>query len=433
MSIDEKKPNLAAKQAKKARLTAVAPAEPAQVNRKSDPERAAARAARMADPAWAAARAARLADPNHAAIKAARLATAAKRKTAKANATAATGPAKALAADKPRAAKPRAAKGTRSLQRGEVPVAPPQLERKRLDFILAGTARSGTTAAAAYISAVREIHCANEVFPWRADHSKLIAPDCFFDKLPAFSPKQDKKFKKLSESAEDILSKADHIAYYGSKTPMYIYRLNEIMAEIGHPRAVITTRDLRPVATSYFRRSQEESDRFHNGRTGVFAAGDQLMLAYMLARSDADNVFIVPHKALTKDWKATISSAVNFVAPGLTFEFQQEPIDKIHKRYEIIKARPARDEASLTPYESDIVSEVEATGIDALLSRDVPFLLSDIQEELRGVVAKLPPLIDYIKAKVDNHPLPSTRTYYAEKWIGMANAGWKYISAGQVA
>lgn len=311
----------------------------------------------------------------------------------------------------------------------DVPTFPSTLPRKKLDFIVAGTARSGTTAVGNYLSAVPQIHCANEVFPWSLDHSTLIAPECFTDRLPNLgdNPKKAKKVSKFMGSARDIQRKADTLTLYGSKVPMYIHRLAEVTQEIGQPVAIVTTRALRPVALSYYRRAADPSDKFSAGRTGLYAAGDYLMLAHVLAQAPARNVLLVPHLALTKDWEATMRGVVGFIAPGMRFDFDKPAIDRIHKRYEEIKARPARDEVALTEYEDAIVSEVEAMGIDPLLSRDVPFLVGEVQAQLRQLVRDLPPLIPWVTERAKNHPIPEARAFLADKWLNMATTGWSHL------
>ncbi len=316
---------------------------------------------------------------------------------------------------------------------GPVPQFSPNLPRKKLDFIVAGTARSGTTAVGNYLSAVQELHCANEVIPWKADHSTLIAPECFTAPLQGMAdkPGKAKKARKLHGSAEEIAAKGDAVRYYGSKVPMYIHRLRGVLSEIRRPCAIVTTRSLRPVATSYYRRASDRDDQFANGRTGIFAAGDYLMLAHVLANAPAGQVMLLPHEALVKNWERTMRAAIGFIAPGLDATFDPVAIDKIHSRYEALKARPARAEAALIPYEDAIVSEVEAMGIDALLSRNMPFLIDDIQDDLRRLLPSLPEVLPWIEARLADHPLPDARAFMDDKWRAMATTGWQQIYGTQ--
>lgn len=329
-------------------------------------------------------------------------------------------------------------KGPRGKGKGKAEARPlpqlsPNLPRKKLDFIVAGTARSGTTAVGNYLSAVRELHCANEVIPWKADHSSMIAPDCFTAPLQdmADKPGKAKKARKLHDSAAEIAAKGDAVRYYGSKVPMYIHRLRGVLSEIRRPCAIVTTRSLRPVATSYFRRASDPDDQFANGRTGIFAAGDYLMLAHVLAHAPAGQVMLLPHAALVKNWEHTMRATIGFIAPGLNATFDPVAIDKIHSRYEALKARPSRAEAALIPYEDAIVSEVEAMGIDAILSRDVPFLIDDVQDDLRRLLPSLPEVLPWVEARLADHPLPETRAFMEDKWRAMATTGWQQIYGTQ--
>jgi hypothetical protein len=334
-----------------------------------------------------------------------------------------------------------AGKGARAAGKGgkgnaaarPLPQFSPSLPRKKLDFIVAGTARSGTTAVGNYLSAVRELHCANEVIPWKADHSTMIAPECFTAPLKDMvdRPNKAKKARKLYDSAKEIAAKGDAVRFYGSKVPMYIHRLRGVLSEIGRPCAIVTTRSLRPVATSYFRRASEPDDQFANGRTGIFAAGDYLMLAHLLAHAPAGQVMLLPHEALVKDWEQTMRAAIGFIAPGLNATFDPAAIGKIKKRYEELKARPARAEAALIPYEDSIVSEVEAMGLDTLLSRDVPYLVDDVQDDLRRMLPSLPKVVPWVEARLADHPLPATRTFMDGKWREMAMTGWQQIYGAQ--
>lgn len=289
---------------------------------------------------------------------------------------------------------------------------------RKLDFIVGGTARSGTTAVANYLSAVDKIHCGIELFRFYADHSKLYAPDCFFDLATraATGEKVGALPVHIQSSVAEITRKGDRIELYGNKTPYYYYRLQPILDSLETPRAIVCTRNILNVAKSYDRRSSDADDNFHEGRTAFYAAADVMFLAKTLAEADGDSVLIVPNQTVVDDWESATRRMVEFLAPGMNYSFEPDAIAQIQRKHERHKEKVADADVAMHDLDRKLVRLVIRSGLDEVLNRDAPFLLRDIKADMAEVLAKLPPIpMNFLNKQRQLHPLPAVSDYFA-KW-----------------
>jgi hypothetical protein len=284
---------------------------------------------------------------------------------------------------------------------------------RRLDFIVSGTARSGTTAVTQYLQAVRHIHCANEVFRPTDDHTRLHPPHCFFQaEIAAAASPALSAYTKYRRSSEAAAANAAQVTAWGNKSPGYIYRLNGVLSEIARPRAVVLARALMPVAESYVKRAMDPDDSFTNGRTGIYAIGDWMALAHALAIAPGDQVLVLPYRGLISDWRATITEVCTFVSPGTVPDFDEDAITKIGQSYLRRKQKKRALPWEITEFERAAVRAADAFGLDTILDGDRPFLLSTVQPALRDAVARLPDLVPYIQGLTQGHPLPEAVAYF---------------------
>lgn len=289
---------------------------------------------------------------------------------------------------------------------------PPDPSR-RLDFIVSGTARSGTTAVTQYLQTVRHIHCANEVFGPTDDHRQLHPPHCFFQaEIAAAASPVLSAYTKYRRSSQAAVAKATQIAAWGNKSPSYIYRLNGVLSEIARPRAVVLARALMPVAESYVKRALDPDDSFTNGRTGIFAIGDWMALAHALAIAPGDQVLVLPYRGLVRDWRETITKVCAFVSPGTPPDFDEDAVEAIRQSYLRRKQKKRELPWEISEFERAAVRQAQGFGLDAILDGDQPFLLADVQPALRAAVARLPDLVPYIHGLTQGHPVPEAVTYF---------------------
>lgn len=269
---------------------------------------------------------------------------------------------------------------------------------KPLDFIVAGTARSGTTAVARYISCATQFHCAVEVFKVRQNHRTLLAPDCFLDMVnpesDAFSPKMSKAQRAhIQDSVAEIRKRGASIKYFGNKLPRYYMRLDQILEEIGQPRAIVCTRDIKAIAESYNYRAQRPKDNFNAGRRGLFAVADLVLLLAALEQTQAQHVLLIPNQAILADWQKSTRTACHFVDPSAEVSFERENVMWINRKRMWDQRRKKQLNFDPKPHDkSDImaIKTLQDAGVDAVLNANQPLALKDVQSGVSDVLHRLP-------------------------------------------
>lgn len=263
---------------------------------------------------------------------------------------------------------------------------------RKLDFIVAGTGRSGTSAVTRYLSAVSSVHCGLERFHPRTDHRTLHPPACFTDLASGDLPNGNWRpaSTSLQFSIDEISRRGADIRLFGNKTPNYIFRLGGLLDEIAPGRAIICWRDPRAVAESYTRRADNPKDNWPPGKRAIFAVADIMICLQALANLGQHDVMIVPNRAVVADWDGATRGMVNFLMPEHG-EVSYDPVNLAVIKAQLEKSQRVPRHPSLwRPTEQRAVESLERTGIDAVMNRDSVFLLSDVVDELRAVVARLP-------------------------------------------
>jgi hypothetical protein len=263
---------------------------------------------------------------------------------------------------------------------------------RRLDFIVLGTGRSGTSAVARYLSAVRGVHCGLELFSPFRDHRTLHPPGCFENPRSEDNPNGGRvaKVRLLRFSQDEIHRRGAELRYFGNKTPNYIFRLRGLLDEIAPGRAIVCWRDVKSVAESYARRADDPDDQWDPGKRAIYAASDVMACIRALADLGEHDVMVVPNRALVADWDQATRQMIGFLLPDLG-EVTYDPVNlaAIEKRRSKAKVA-SRPFPEMTPTELRAIETVESTGIDTLMNRGSAFLLSDVVDDLRAIAARLP-------------------------------------------
>lgn len=285
---------------------------------------------------------------------------------------------------------------------------------KKLDFLVFGMPRGGTSAVARYISAVDALHCGQEVFPISLDHSKLDVPHAFLER-------QAERWN--DSSVKEVTAKGDLIKLYGNKTPTYFYRLPGVLEELDNVPTIACVRNPRSVALSYSTRSLNPKDNWHAGRRGLFAVGDALMLVHALHHAPRDaKIMILPQKSLLVDWQATMTKAIAHIAPDIKAEFNPvalEEIDKIKNR------QTSRTKVELENIELRALNRIERIGLFDLFDRDDVFMADEVREDVARIVADGPGNpIGFITRLAAEHPDQLARDF-VERWTNPARRAWK--------
>lgn len=289
---------------------------------------------------------------------------------------------------------------------------------RKLDFIVFGLPRGGTTAVSNYISAAQGFHCGVEVFPTFLDHATLDIPQ-------GFLTRQHKLWN--GSSVEEITAHGDQIQVYGNKTPTYFYRLPSLLEDLDNCPAIACVRDLRSVATSYSKRAADANDPWIEGRVGLFAMGDALLLLHALHNTPkGSRVLVLPQGALLADWRAVMTRALAHIAPselqGKEPDFDADKLTVINR----IKTREEqREKPALDPVEERALKRLTRDGVMDFFTRPEPVLLDDVRDEIAAILAKTPPNpVAFVRHKAEEHPNPKVQDFF-KTWSRHAGQAWR--------
>lgn len=290
---------------------------------------------------------------------------------------------------------------------------------QKLDFIVFGVPRSGTTAATRYLSAAREVHCGIECFSHKVDHSTLHAPECFLENTNLREGSANFRI-----SREDIESKDGNIRYYGNKMPTYYLRLQGVLDEVATPRAILCYRDIEGVAQSYAARAKQPSNKWPAGRLGIFATGDMMIMLKALTVLERADVLVVPYSSVLKDWRATYTTALQFVAPDLEPDFMADRLAEIesHRDHVAKREKPALDKI-----DKQAINRVSSSGVHELFDRDEPFALSEIHSGIPGILENLPKNpVNWVGKMAAGHSDDAVREFLPT-WDKRVRPSWKRL------
>lgn len=286
----------------------------------------------------------------------------------------------------------------------------------KLDFVVFGTARSGTTALAGLLNATEEIFCGVENIAPETDHGKFKMPGGL-RRLIARELSSNKRQRKVLDDLQQRITsdRADRFVAFGNKHPRYYERLQGVLDEIGSRKAILCYRDLKSTAQSYTMRAQAGS--WNPGRQGVFAIGDMLILLKALAATPDADILVVPNTATFNDWRTVIQScAAHLLDAPATID--EERAARIHDQGAQRKtmARPElRDE------ELAAIASLQEAGLEEIFGRSAPFALAPEREALGRLVAALPAdHIGFIEDIVRQIPDPEVTEFFG-KWKSRAD------------
>jgi len=289
---------------------------------------------------------------------------------------------------------------------------------RKLDFIVGGVARTGTTAIAQYLSAIENYHCGVELFSPGENHAALLSPECFnsLSDQASISSQRVGRLRHAKFTLDEISRKGEKITVWGNKTPNYFFRLQGILDELEGGKGILAWRKVRETAMSFQRRSINPLDNFDAARNGIHAALDMMLITRMVAGLINQNVLIVPNRHLVVDWEDTTRKVADFITPGQPIVFESSAVESLNDaKLRKNKARETSD-IELTRHDEVVVKLVESAGLDSLFDQPGPFLLLDIKDDLRAVLNELPPnLLRFAEKRARVHPNPAVAAYFP-KW-----------------
>jgi len=167
---------------------------------------------------------------------------------------------------------------------------------KKLDFVVAGVPRSGTTVMQVLLNALPNVVCFSELFEEELDHSTLDVPAALLSM--SRSPNVPENKRHAANHWLTVLNGKDlSTLTIGNKMPRYYCCLRRILDELHPTKAILSVRELPDLMKSYNNRAHEGKD-WHRGQVGIFAFAEQLNLLKSLHTLLEYDVLIVPNKCL---------------------------------------------------------------------------------------------------------------------------------------
>ncbi|MDA7429611.1 hypothetical protein PGB28_14165 [Primorskyibacter aestuariivivens] len=288
---------------------------------------------------------------------------------------------------------------------------------RKLDFIVFGLARSGTTALTNLIRANQRIFCGAEFFTPRMDHSKIDVPKAFFDE-EARLEKAGNVPQNIRVSMEVLRSRSpDTIEIYGNKWPLYSHFFDRIMSETGARKAIMTYRNYRACARSYRRRSEDPNDVWPDGRRGVFAGVEMMHVLKILARTEHTNTLILPQVRMAQNWRGALDDVSDYLLPGKAYDVDESVISRLEASR---KSARAHKPVPLPKLDQPVFEMFDDAGVNDIFPSDRSVYLGDIQDDIRAAVKKLPDdHIAFCQNLIESFDDPKVNAYF-QTWRNIA-------------
>ncbi len=290
---------------------------------------------------------------------------------------------------------------------------------RKLDFIVFGCARSGTTALAKMLRAINQIHCGIELFNPIDDHRQIDVDQAF---LARYREQIEAGKRQPIDPEEEmaILQGKGDVRAYGNKFPLYYRRLRGVFEELGTTKSVLCAREPLRVAQSYNMKSREKRSGWPRGRSALFAAGDMMILLKTLAACARHHqpldILVVPQSALLMDWQTTLNAVADHLLPGVEVTCDTALVSdsvKFGARRQTLK-RP-----DLSDTEATALAALDNAGAAAVLGLDEPCHIGRVGRHLAEVARALPDdHIEFISA-LARESGPDVREYLT-RWERIA-------------
>jgi hypothetical protein len=175
---------------------------------------------------------------------------------------------------------------------------------------------------------------------------------------------------------------------------------------------------------SYSSRSRTETDKWHSGRVGMFAALETILMVHAVSRVRGLDVMVIPQKALMHNWRATTLAAGAFIDHALELSFDAPSLERVHNMKDRSRRRAA---PVIKPVDQRLADIVKAVGIDEIFEREQPFPLVDVIDKVRGAAAMLPTnLLELAVENARTHPNPKA-VDYCVLWGDLVRPGLQHL------
>jgi len=231
-------------------------------------------------------------------------------------------------------------------------------EHRKLDFVVLGIARSGTTAVVRAINNDPECFCSNEYFRehFKLDYRTVVSPDAFFDS--SYASRDEKNARNIQATLREKL-RAGNLIAIGDKQPRYFLHMARLHAELPALRSIHIHRPPAEMADSWDRRARNEKDTWPAGRVGYYGILEWLISLARLAELHTNSRLI--------DYRAMFFHDPQVYIRTMEFISGREPDDATLGRFVRGEFRGTSGlrPASATRYDT-LLSSIDSARMDAL-------------------------------------------------------------------
>lgn len=277
-----------------------------------------------------------------------------------------------------------------------------------LRFIVFGVPRSGTSALVRALNLHPNVLCADELFHYRADHSRLRYPESFLasHRLTQIPARRRLQVLRAEAMEKDVL-------YVGNKSPRYYLVLPRINREIPGLQNLLIYRSPYGVLPSWDRKEREHRVAYWQaGAVGLFGFLDLLVCLNNATRQEG--VFVFPYHFGLNESVEPIRAALDFIGADPA-AFDEHTFVTKH----LPKRATSKRRLEVQPYEREFLDAVGASELDEIFRDNwgvmTPGLVSMVSGYTRSIGARLPKAIDDAFRDADN----PAALYYGARYVDL--------------
>ena len=250
---------------------------------------------------------------------------------------------------------------------------------RKLNFLLMGAPRSGTTALAQAINCHPLAFCGVEAFSINDSHKNISFPRSFdnqLDRIPGANHHLLKQHLETKRATALII---------GNKEPRYGLVLPKLLQKSPNLRLIFVYRNPSEFVDSWNRRARDAADEtWHQGQRGLF--GVLSLFGYLRSLTQIDcNCLVVPYGAFSRDVAGTTTQITRWLGIGEERLPDKAAIEQLQLIANVVSTR-ARE---VLGNEAEFLHAVAIQELDAIFGSTRTFAFSDISRQVLDYVRSL--------------------------------------------
>jgi len=244
---------------------------------------------------------------------------------------------------------------------------------RKLEFLLMGAARSGTTAVTAAVNCHPLVFCGMEAVEASDCHTNISFPESFERKLSRMSGAQYRSLKGLLDA------KKETAFIIGNKQPRYDVALRDIVRSMPQLRLIFIYRNPMEFMNSWNKRAADAADSaWSPGQRGLF--GIVSLFSYLRALQHIDrDCLVVPYRGFSEDIAGTTLQIVRYLGVKDGSLLASEPaIAQLQRAADSLRNRPRE----VLRNESEFLKAIAIQELETIFDRDRTFCFSEIHQRV---------------------------------------------------